>query len=211
MSNYGNDDFSPEDFPDHPEDSSGPIDPAFVNEESSGEAVALAADQDFMPPLPEPQDLLSKPPEPLQPKEEPMEEEVQIESIENTDSEEDSELDFEDVDEELEAARQAAAEKGQKEIPIVAERTKFKLVDKGQNHFDVLPNGWVKIQHVSGMPIYLHRPTRSVTLSRPYHLGNFEFLRMLSRFTLYFLQVLLLLVAIQSQWMPFHVWITKKL
>ena len=45
------------------------------------------------------------------------------------------------------------------------------MVDKGQNHFDVLPNGWVAVPHVSGMPIYLHRPTRSVTLSRPYHLG----------------------------------------
>ena len=52
------------------------------------------------------------------------------------------------------------------------ERTRFRLVDKGKNHFDVLPNGWVVVDHVSGMPIYLHRPTRSVTLSKPYHLGT---------------------------------------
>ena len=184
MSHYGNgDDFSPILNPDHgPSDLSGPVDPIFVmnDEESSGEAVAHAADQEFMPAMPPLPELeLDKPPEPL--KEEPLDqmEEVNeeeepptpLESIENTDSDLDS--DFDVVDEELEAAIAQAAEKGQgqKEIPIVAERTKFKLVDKGQNHFDVLPNGWVAVPHVSGMPIYLHRPTRSVTLSRPYHLG----------------------------------------
>ena len=52
------------------------------------------------------------------------------------------------------------------------ERTRFKVVEKGKNHFDVLPHGWIVIDHVSGMPLYLHRGTRSVTLSRPYHLGT---------------------------------------
>ena len=46
------------------------------------------------------------------------------------------------------------------------------MIEKGKNHFDVLPNGWVKVDHVSGMPLYLHRQSRSVTLSRPYHLGT---------------------------------------
>ena len=115
MSHYGNgDDFSPILNPDHgPTDSlTGPVDPIFVmnDEESSGEAVAHAADQEFMPPLPELDHDHSKPPEPVQPKEEPLdqmevtEEEppTPLESIENTDSDLDSELDV--VDEELEAA-----------------------------------------------------------------------------------------------------------
>ena len=53
-----------------------------------------------------------------------------------------------------------------------AERIKFKMIEKRKNHFDVLPQGWVKIDHDSGVPIYLHRPSRSVTISRPYCLGT---------------------------------------
>ena len=46
------------------------------------------------------------------------------------------------------------------------------MIEKRKNHFDVLPQGWVKIDHESGVPIYLHRPSRSVTISRPYCLGT---------------------------------------
>ena len=46
------------------------------------------------------------------------------------------------------------------------------MIEKRKNHFDVLPQGWVKIDHDSGVPIYLHRPSRSVTISRPYCLGT---------------------------------------
>lgn len=35
-----------------------------------------------------------------------------------------------------------------------------------------LPEGWVSVPHVSGALIYLHRPTRVVTLSRPYHVST---------------------------------------
>ena len=41
----------------------------------------------------------------------------------------------------------------------------------GKNHFDVIPNGWVVVEHISGMPIYLHRQSRSISVTRPYHLG----------------------------------------
>ena len=52
------------------------------------------------------------------------------------------------------------------------ERIKYKLNHKGTNHFDVIPAGWVVVDHISGMPIYLHKYTRSVSLSRPYHIGK---------------------------------------
>jgi len=42
---------------------------------------------------------------------------------------------------------------------------------KGQNHFEVLPEGWVEVTHNSGMPIYLHKQTRVCSVSRPYFLG----------------------------------------
>ena len=58
LTNYGDDggSFSPinTDFPEH-NDTTGPVDPVFVDEESSGEAVASAADHDdldLVPPLP---------------------------------------------------------------------------------------------------------------------------------------------------------------
>ena len=52
------------------------------------------------------------------------------------------------------------------------ERIKYKLNHKGNNHFDVIPAGWVVVPHVSGMPVYLHRYSRSVSLSRPYNIGK---------------------------------------
>ncbi|XP_037051597.1 microprocessor complex subunit DGCR8 [Bradysia coprophila] len=50
---------------------------------------------------------------------------------------------------------------------------KFKIVleEKGQNHFEVLPEGWVKVTHNSGIPLYLHTQARVCTVSRPYFLG----------------------------------------
>ncbi|XP_052234402.1 dentin sialophosphoprotein-like isoform X1 [Dreissena polymorpha] len=49
---------------------------------------------------------------------------------------------------------------------------KYVLEEKNQDPFDVLPQGWIKVNHNCGMPIYLHRPTRTVTLTRPYFLGE---------------------------------------
>ena len=45
------------------------------------------------------------------------------------------------------------------------------LAEKGKNHFEVLPENWVQVTHNSGMPIYLHKPTRVCTLAKPYFLG----------------------------------------
>lgn len=45
------------------------------------------------------------------------------------------------------------------------------VLDKGRNHFEVLPEGWVQVTHDSGMPLYLHRHSRVCSLSRPYFLG----------------------------------------
>ncbi|KAG5451641.1 Microprocessor complex subunit dgcr8 [Clonorchis sinensis] len=36
----------------------------------------------------------------------------------------------------------------------------------------LLPEGWIRLRHVSGLTLYLHRLTRVVTLSRPYSLGS---------------------------------------
>lgn len=42
---------------------------------------------------------------------------------------------------------------------------------KGENHFDILPEGWIEVTHNSGMPLYLHKATRVCSMSRPYFLG----------------------------------------
>ena len=39
-------------------------------------------------------------------------------------------------------------------------------------HNHTLPDGWCEVFHTSGFPIYFHRQTRVVTLSRPYFLGS---------------------------------------
>jgi len=49
--------------------------------------------------------------------------------------------------------------------------TSLLLLEKGRNHFEVLPEGWVQVTHDSGMPLYLHRHSRVCSASRPYFLG----------------------------------------
>lgn len=44
-------------------------------------------------------------------------------------------------------------------------------IEKGHNHFEVLPEGWIKVTHNSGLPIFLHKVHRVCTLARPYFLG----------------------------------------
>lgn len=51
------------------------------------------------------------------------------------------------------------------------DRNKTVLIEKGQNHFDVLPEGWIQVTHNSGMPLYLHKTSRVCTLAKPYFLG----------------------------------------
>ncbi|VVC29811.1 Double-stranded RNA-binding domain [Cinara cedri] len=45
------------------------------------------------------------------------------------------------------------------------------LEEIGTNHFDILPENWIVTTHRCGMPIYLHKSSRVVTLARPYFLG----------------------------------------
>ncbi|KPM06479.1 hypothetical protein QR98_0049560 [Sarcoptes scabiei] len=48
---------------------------------------------------------------------------------------------------------------------------KFTLIRKGNDLFEILPEGWVEIIHFSGIPIYLDKKTRVCTTTKPYHLG----------------------------------------
>ncbi|XP_072385261.1 microprocessor complex subunit DGCR8 [Diabrotica undecimpunctata] len=76
------------------------------------------------------------------------------------------------LEEALEKRKRKAAEAGldEEEIPF-EEKNKILLIEKGQNHFDVLPEGWIQVTHNSGMPIYLQKVDRVCSLSRPYFLG----------------------------------------
>ncbi|CAH1985166.1 unnamed protein product [Acanthoscelides obtectus] len=89
----------------------------------------------------------------------------------------DSDVPQDEIDQMLEEAlarkKRKAAEAGLDEDETIPfeEKTKIVLIEKGQNHFDVLPEGWIQLTHNSGMPLYLHKTTRVCTLSRPYFLG----------------------------------------
>lgn len=61
--------------------------------------------------------------------------------------------------------------KNKKKENVYEERYKTVLDEKGRNHFEVLPEGWLQATHNSGMPLYLHKTTRVCTTSKPYFLG----------------------------------------
>ncbi|VVC26128.1 Double-stranded RNA-binding domain [Cinara cedri] len=46
------------------------------------------------------------------------------------------------------------------------------LEEETKNYYDILPKDWIEINHKSGMPIYLHTKSRTVSLTRPYFLGS---------------------------------------
>lgn len=52
------------------------------------------------------------------------------------------------------------------------ELEKILLDELGNDHFDLLPEGWIKAFHEIGIPVYLDRHTRNIALSRPYFLGS---------------------------------------
>ncbi|KAL3080827.1 hypothetical protein niasHS_014932 [Heterodera schachtii] len=54
----------------------------------------------------------------------------------------------------------------------ISKKFKRVLEFRGMDHFDVLPDGWVEITHASGLPVFLHRPSRCCTFSRPYFIGR---------------------------------------
>ncbi|XP_072164324.1 microprocessor complex subunit DGCR8-like [Diadema setosum] len=55
---------------------------------------------------------------------------------------------------------------------LIGVKEKMVLKKHGQEPLEGLPDGWVRISHQCGMPLYLHRPTRVCTWSRPYLLGS---------------------------------------
>uniref|UniRef100_A0A915DUP7 Microprocessor complex subunit DGCR8 n=1 Tax=Ditylenchus dipsaci TaxID=166011 RepID=A0A915DUP7_9BILA len=86
-------------------------------------------------------------------------------------SDEDEEIDESKNAEEIDELLEKAVE-GQDNIrKNVRKRLKRVLEYRGTDHFDVLPDGWVEVTHSSGLPVYLHRPSRSCTFARPYFLG----------------------------------------
>ncbi|XP_042239476.1 microprocessor complex subunit DGCR8-like [Homarus americanus] len=102
------------------------------------------------------------------------------------DSEEDYEYDSEVPEEEIDALleeglpeemkgprkRKKDTVLGEGEEAPYDERQKVVLVEKGSNHFEVLPEGWVQVTHNSGMPVYLHKQSRVCTMAKPYFLGQ---------------------------------------
>ncbi|XP_069976525.1 microprocessor complex subunit DGCR8 [Penaeus vannamei] len=102
------------------------------------------------------------------------------------DSEEDYEYDSEVPEEEIDALleeglpeemkgprkRKREMALGENDESPYDEREKVVLVEKGNSHFEVLPEGWVQVTHNSGMPVYLHKQTRVCTMAKPYFLGQ---------------------------------------
>lgn len=103
------------------------------------------------------------------------------ETEDNEDSDPDEDYDSDVPDEEIEKMLEEALETKKRkadeaELDLIdninfEEKAKVVLIEKGQSHFDVLPEGWIKVSHNSGMPLYLHKSARVCTLSRPYFLG----------------------------------------
>ncbi|XP_044261314.1 microprocessor complex subunit DGCR8 [Tribolium madens] len=105
-----------------------------------------------------------------------------LDETEDSDSEKsfscDSDIPDEEIDKMLEDAlasnKRKASEAGLDDNTAkqpFEEKDKVVLIEKCQNHFDVLPEGWIQVTHNSGMPLYLHKNTRVCTLSKPYFLG----------------------------------------
>ncbi|XP_053693247.1 microprocessor complex subunit DGCR8 [Sabethes cyaneus] len=97
-----------------------------------------------------------------------------IDDIDDVDdnSEEGSEFDCEEIENMLdEGLPEDMKSSAGPKTKAYEERFKEVLEEKGRNHFEVLPEGWVQATHISGMPLFLHTLTRVCTASRPYFLG----------------------------------------
>lgn len=80
------------------------------------------------------------------------------------------ELPLEDVDAMLEEGLSDKFKSSGKERKVKL-KCKLILEEKGYDHFELLPEGWIRIMHSSGMPVYLHQKSRVCTMARPYYLG----------------------------------------
>uniref|UniRef100_A0A182IU07 Uncharacterized protein n=1 Tax=Anopheles atroparvus TaxID=41427 RepID=A0A182IU07_ANOAO len=85
-------------------------------------------------------------------------------------SSEGSDVNYDDIESMLDEGLPEELKTSNKKQPY-EERFKQVLEEKGRNHFEVLPEGWVQATHMSGMPLYLHKASRVCTASRPYFLG----------------------------------------
>uniref|UniRef100_A0A182LTR4 DRBM domain-containing protein n=1 Tax=Anopheles culicifacies TaxID=139723 RepID=A0A182LTR4_9DIPT len=85
-------------------------------------------------------------------------------------SSEGSDVNYDDIESMLDEGLPEELRNNAKKQPY-EERFKQVLEEKGRNHFEVLPEGWVQATHTSGMPLYLHKASRVCTASRPYFLG----------------------------------------
>ncbi|XP_050069019.1 microprocessor complex subunit DGCR8 [Anopheles maculipalpis] len=85
-------------------------------------------------------------------------------------SSEGSDVNYDDIESMLDEGLPEELRNTAKKQPY-EERFKQVLEEKGRNHFEVLPEGWVQATHTSGMPLYLHKVSRVCTASRPYFLG----------------------------------------
>ncbi|KAG5682513.1 hypothetical protein PVAND_011862 [Polypedilum vanderplanki] len=80
----------------------------------------------------------------------------------------DSDVNYEEIESMLDERLPDELKNKKKEYE---ERFKTIMEEKGRNHFEMLPEGWVQVTHDSGMPLYLHRQSRVCSASRPYFLG----------------------------------------
>ncbi|KAF7629986.1 hypothetical protein Mgra_00009015 [Meloidogyne graminicola] len=95
---------------------------------------------------------------------------IQEEEDDDSNSEED---DFErEFSENIDNLLEEPIKEGEKTPKHLAKRLKRVLEYRANDHFNVLPDGWVEITHASGLPVYLHKPTRVCTFSRPYFIGR---------------------------------------
>uniref|UniRef100_A0A915MNJ4 Microprocessor complex subunit DGCR8 n=1 Tax=Meloidogyne javanica TaxID=6303 RepID=A0A915MNJ4_MELJA len=102
---------------------------------------------------------------------ESFEEEVIQEEDDDSDSEE--EFNQEEISKHIDNLLEEPIKEGVKTTPKhLSKRFKRVLEYRANDHFNVLPDGWVEITHASGLPVYLHKPTRVCTFSRPYFIGR---------------------------------------
>ncbi|GBP74585.1 Microprocessor complex subunit DGCR8 [Eumeta japonica] len=72
-------------------------------------------------------------------------------------------------DEEIEKMLEEDLPEDFKAIPKPKEKL---YVIRQKTVLEVLPLDWVMVRHLSGMPVYLHKPSRVCTLSKPYFIGQ---------------------------------------
>lgn len=68
-------------------------------------------------------------------------------------------------------------ESGSNDSSEFVEMEKEVLDEMGADQFDVLPDGWTKMFHDIGIPMYVHKNSGVVTLARPHFLGSSDLIR----------------------------------